>query len=312
MPRGLRAVLRWRRERRKAGVTSAHVSHVVSASEIVLPRGTPSVLSATWIGHASTLLQVGTLNVLTDPMWSHRASPVSWAGPARLVVPAVPLRALPPIDVVLISHNHYDHLDRHTVRWLAEHHSTTTWFAPLGVARLVRRWGASDVRELDWWQSDVVGDASVSCVPARHFSSRTLWDRDRTLWAGWTIVADGWRVFFAGDTAYHPEFGRIAREHGPFDLVILPVGAYEPRWFMGGVHMNPDDAMMAYNDLRSAQPAAPPPAMLPIHWGTFRLTDEPMDEPPARTRARWAEARLSSELLWLPTHGQTQRRERTG
>jgi L-ascorbate metabolism protein UlaG (beta-lactamase superfamily) len=281
----------------------------VVASAFASPRAGANTLTATWVGHSTTLLQLGPLNVLTDPIWSERASPVSWAGPARLVPPPIALDALPPIDVVLVSHDHYDHLDHATVRRLAQRHAGAAWFAPLGVAARLRQWGVPRVVELDWWGSASSGPALVSCVPARHFSGRTPWDRARTLWAGWTISAHGWRVYFAGDTAYHPEFTRIAERHGPFDLVLMPVGAYEPRWFMGSVHMNPDEALQAYRDVIAAHPAAALPPMLPVHWGTFRLTDEPMQEPPERTAQVWHDAGLDAATLWLLAHGETRRRE---
>ncbi len=284
----------------------------LAASAFETPRTADRTLTATWVGHATVLLQLGGLNVVTDPMWSRRASPVTWAGPSRLAPPAFPLSALPPIDVVLISHDHYDHLDRQTVRALAAAHPSAHWFAPLGVGHSLRRWGVNAVRELDWWDTAENGSAFVSCVPARHFSGRTPWDRARTLWSGWTIAANGWRVFFAGDTAYHPEFTRIAERHGPFDLVLLPVGAYEPRWFMGSVHMDPDDAVHAYRDLGAAHPGTAGAPMLPIHWGTFRLTDEPVHEPPDRTRTLWAGAGLPDDALWLGARGVTRRRERPG
>ncbi len=313
-PHQFREFLRWRRERRARTVAPPQPGpwSVLSSSAFDAPRTTDGSLTATWVGHATVLLQLGGLNVLTDPMWSQRASPVSWAGPSRLVPTPFPLSALPPIDVVLISHNHYDHLDQHTVRALTAAHPAAQWFAPLGVASLVRQWGVRAVQELDWWENGQHGTALVSCVPARHFSGRTPWDRARTLWAGWTIAANDWRVFFAGDTAYHPEFTRIAERHGPFDLVLLPVGAYEPRWFMGSVHMDPEDALQAYRDLCAAHPGTATPSMLPIHWGTFRLTDEPVEEPPKRTRRLWTEAGLPATDLWLGAHGATRRRERDG
>ena len=309
-----RDFLRWRREHRGRPVepTPPGAWSEWTASAFHVPRADDRILSATWVGHATVLLQLGGLNVLTDPMWSRRASPVSWAGPSRLVPPPFSLSELPPIDVVLISHNHYDHLDRRTVRMLAGAHSSAQWFAPLGVAHLLRRWRVRDVQELDWWGTGQAGTALVSCVPARHFSGRTPWDRARALWSGWAIAANGWRVLFAGDTAYHPEFTRISERHGPFDLVLLPVGAYEPRWFMGSVHMDPDDALRAYEDLCAAHSHAARPSMLPIHWGTFRLTDEPVQEPPERTRTLWAAAGLPADALWLGVHGATRRRERPG
>ena len=308
-----RDLLRWARERRRQPPRVVpDYDPPVAASDFAAPRAGPATLTATWVGHATALLQLGSVNVLTDPQWSDRASPVPWAGPARLVAPPLALESLPPIDVVLISHNHYDHLDRGTVRRLARREPDAEWFVPLGLGGLLSRWGVRRVREADWWETAHTPDAEVSCVPARHFSARTPWDRARTLWAGWTIAANGWRVYFAGDTAYHPEFGAIAARFGPFDLALLPVGAYEPRWFMGSVHMNPEDAVAAYADLRAAHATAPPPAMVPIHWGTFRLTDEPVDEAPARTRAAWGEARHPADALWLLAHGQTRRRGRPG
>ena len=284
----------------------------LAESAFAKPHAARDLLTATWVGHATTLLQLGDVNVLTDPMWSVRASPVSWAGPARLVPAAVALESLPPITAVLISHNHYDHLDAFTVRQLARRDPEAVWFVPLGLKSRVVRWGVRRAHEADWWQTVAADDITVSCVPARHFSARTPWDRARTLWAGWTIAANGWRAYFAGDTAYHPEFADVARRYGPFDLVLLPVGAYEPRWFMGSVHMNPEDAVAAYDDIRGSHGTAPPPAMLPIHWGTFRLTDEPMDEPPSRTRAAWQSAGQPGGALWMLAHGETARRERPG
>jgi len=264
---------------------------------------------ATWVGHATVLLQVGGLTVLTDPMWSDRASPISFMGPKRLVPPALPLEALPRLDFVLLSHNHYDHLDRPTVERLGRAQPQARWLAPLGLGALLRQWGIGHVEEHDWHQEarldTAAGEARFGCTPAQHFSARGPGDRNATLWCGWTMTIGAWRVFFAGDTALHPDFGDIARRWGPFDLAILPVGAYEPRWFMRAVHMDPDDALAAYRALCEAHPAAPPPAMLPIHWGTFRLTDEDMLEPPARTERGWAAAGWPRERLWLLAHGET-------
>lgn len=309
---GFRDFLRWRRER-KGRVPDFGGSDALPPAvpgDFETPRAPDGTLTATWVGHATVLLQLGGVSVLTDPMWSRRASPVSWLGPQRKVPAALPLEELPAIDVVLISHDHYDHLDRHTVRRLGRAHPSARWFAPLGVGSVLRRWGVRNVQELDWWGVGQAGPALVSCVPARHFSGRSPWNRNRSLWSGWTISAHGWRVFFAGDTAYHPEFRRIGERDGPFDLVLLPVGAYEPRWFMESVHVNPEDALQAYRDLCAAHPGVQAPAMLPIHWGTFRLTDEPMAEPPARTRALWTAGGLPEGNLWLGPRGATRRRVR--
>jgi N-acyl-phosphatidylethanolamine-hydrolysing phospholipase D len=255
------------------------------------------------------LLQIGAMNVLTDPMWSERASPVSFAGPRRFVQPGVSIDALPAIDVVLISHNHYDHLDGSTVRALARRMPAIEWVVPLGLSSLLRGWGAGRLRELDWWQTAELhtarGTVSVASVPAQHFSARGLWDRGRSLWCSWAVLGEKRRAFFAGDTAYHPEFAAIGDRYGPFDLTMLPVGAYEPRWFMKSVHMNPPEALRAYSELAGTR--AGELAMLPIHWGTFRLTDESMHEPPEWTARLWREAAYDPDRLWLLRHGETRR-----
>jgi N-acyl-phosphatidylethanolamine-hydrolysing phospholipase D len=270
---------------------------------IIAPHAGRGYRSATWIGHATVLLQLGPLNILTDPVWSDRATPMRWIGPRRLMPPAVDFSALPSIDVVLLSHNHYDHLDAPTVRRIARTFPDAAWLAPLGLGGLVRSFGVRHVTEHDWWERVETPAFSAMCTPARHFSARGFHDRGETLWCGWTISADGVRVFFAGDSALHPEFGAIAREAGAFDLVLLPIGAYEPRWFMNSVHMNPDDAMIAYSELSREAPRAP--RCLPIHWGTFRLTDEPVDEPPRRFTELWRAAGFADDALWMLAHGET-------
>jgi N-acyl-phosphatidylethanolamine-hydrolysing phospholipase D len=271
------------------------------------PRAPHGTLSATWIGHATTILQLGSLNVLTDPIWGARASPVPFMGPRRLVPPAMRFDDLPPIDLVLLSHDHYDHLDRPTIRLLVRRFPDARWAAPAGVGRWLRRAGAVAVSEFAWWEHEKAEDLSVACVPARHFSGRTPWGRNRTLWCGWVVRAGGRAVYFAGDTAWHPDFGDVARKHGPFDVALLPIGAYEPRWFMSAVHMDPDEAVRAYLELAGAHAASgqPEPSMIPIHWGTFRLTDEAPDEPPRRLEQAWRDAGLPPERLWLLRHGET-------
>lgn len=275
---------------------------------VVLPRAHPGHRSVTWVGHATVLLQLGPLNVLTDPMWSERASPFRRIGPRRLMGPGIDLDALPPIDLVLISHNHYDHLDAPTVRRLAQRFPETRWLCPLGLATTVQRFGAQHVIERDWWHCVEARHFHATCTPAQHFSARGFGDRNETLWCGWTIETDGVRAFFAGDTALHPEFGEIRRRLGPFDLVMLPIGAYEPRWFMQRVHMNPEDAIAAYGAL--AEGDGEPPRCLTLHWGTFRLTDEPVDEPPIRFAQRWRDAGWPKANNWTLAHGETRQLSR--
>jgi N-acyl-phosphatidylethanolamine-hydrolysing phospholipase D len=285
---------------------SSRVALEKAKPNIAYPRAEQRDFSATWIGHSTVFLQVGGLNVLTDPVFCKRASPIQWFGPRRMIDPALEASALPPIDVVLISHNHYDHLDKAAVRQLAAVNLTTTWVVPLGLGARIRQWGARDVVELDWWQRVEVRGLGITATPARHFSGRGFRDRNRTLWCGFALSIDDWRGFFAGDTAYHDEFAEVGRRCGPFDFVMLPIGAYDPRWFMSAVHMNPEEAVRVYQDLISAQADSPLPLILAIHWGTFRLTHEPVDEPPRRLAACWDTVGLSANRVWIPRCGETQ------
>ncbi|MDQ6888028.1 MAG: MBL fold metallo-hydrolase [Gemmatimonadota bacterium] len=304
---GLGDLLRWQKDRIHGTPADPPRSSFVRATpHFPVPRSGPDDLFATWVGHSTVLLQLGAMNVLTDPIWSERASPLSRIGPKRWVEPGVEMGRLPPLDLVLLSHNHYDHLDEPTVRRLAKLHPAARWVAPLGLASRLQSWGVSRAAELDWWQSLHIAGATITCTPAQHFSARGLRDRNRTLWCGYAVRAGSHRVFFAGDTGYHPEFGRIGAQLGPFDLALIPIGAYAPRWFMRSVHMDPDEAVSAYTDVRTGHPTSHP-AMLPIHWGTFKLTDEPMDEPPLRLRAAWHHAALDPAKLWLLEHGETRK-----
>ena len=272
---------------------------------IEAPRAAQHRLLATWIGHSTFLIQMSGVNIVTDPMWGARASPVRFMGPRRWLPPAVALENLPPVDLILQSHNHYDHLDRGTVEWLARHHPAARWLAPLGVGSLLRRFGAADVTEHDWWESVSVSGVEITSTPARHFSARGLLDRDDTLWCGWSVRSPDRRIFFAGDTGLHPEFAAIARRLGPFDLTMLPIGAYDPRWFMKPVHMAPEEAAEASLVMRAVQPPGHRSITAAMHWGTFKLTDEPMDEPPRRMAAAWSRHGLPVDDLWIPAHGET-------
>ena len=263
------------------------------------PRADANQLLVTWIGHSSLLIQIDGVNVLTDPMWSERASPVRFAGPRRWVAPGVSFDDLPPIDVVLQSHNHYDHLDDATVRRLARAHPNATWIFPLKLGAFAKKRGArGEILELDWWQERAVGPLRIAATPAMHFSSRTIGDRGDTLWCGYAITGPGRRVYFAGDTGFHPEFSGVGERYGPFDVALLPIGAYEPRWFMRYLHMNPEEAVDAFRLLDAR-------AMVPIHWGTFKLTDEAMDEPPRRAREAWLAAGLPIANYRQLAHGET-------
>lgn len=247
-------------------------------------------LRATWIGHATVLLQMGGLNVITDPVFARRASPFSFAGPERQV--ALPLQRdeLPPIHVVLISHDHYDHLDLDTVAFLAERDCPLI-LVPLGVsARLIDLPEMARVLELDWGQFAEHQGVRFHCAPAKHFSGRGLRDRASTLWCSWYIEpADASlpRIYNAADTGYGPHFAEVRKHLGSPDLILMPIGAYEPRWFMRPVHVDPEEAVQGLVDLGALEHDL---HVLPIHHGTFRLTDEPLHEPREKIREH-AEAR---------------------
>ena len=301
--RGFGSFLKWKLAGRRARSRPAPPAHFpVVPSGFARPRGPADRLGLTWVGHSTFLVQLGGLNLVTDPMWSARASPIGFLGPRRLVPPAFPLDLLPPLDVVLISHNHYDHLDAPTVRRIARAHPAAQWVAPLGLGPWLRGHGAAAVSELDWWEELSIGGLRVGCTPAQHFSARGFRDRNATLWAGFAVASGARRLFFAGDTARHPVFATIAERFGPFDAACLPIGAYDPRWFMQAVHMDPEEALAAYTALERPGAAT---LFVAMHWGTFRLTDEPPGEPPVRLRAAWQAAGRDPAGLWVPAHGET-------
>jgi N-acyl-phosphatidylethanolamine-hydrolysing phospholipase D len=262
--------------------------------------------SITWIGHSTFLIQSRGIGILTDPIWSNRASPVQFVGPHRYVAPPLQISDLPTVDVVVISHDHYDHLDLRSIADLTNRFPLAQWVAPLVVGRFLRDNGVLDVIEMDWWDSADLGSVSVHCTPAQHFSGRKPWNRNSTLWCGWVIGIGSHRVFFAGDTGRHPQFAEIAQRFGPIDAAILPIGAYEPRWFMETVHMSPNDAVSAYVEMITAN-ASRECVFIPSHWGTFRLTDEPLDEPPRLLEQAWVETRLSMSNLCVLVPGDTKR-----
>jgi L-ascorbate metabolism protein UlaG (beta-lactamase superfamily) len=231
-----------------------------------------SAAAVTFIGHATFLIQTAAGNILTDPMYSQRAGPLNVLGPQRVRQPAVRFDDLPPIAIVLLSHNHYDHCDRRTLAKLARRFDPVV-VTPLGNGALVRSAGVRRVEELDWWHDAKTTVVPIALTPARHFSARTPLDRNRALWGGFMIGADGARIFFAGDTAYGPFFRDVRQRFGRIDLALLPIGAYEPRWFMRAVHMNPDESVQAHLELDAS-------ASVAMHFGTFQLTTEGIDDPP--------------------------------
>jgi N-acyl-phosphatidylethanolamine-hydrolysing phospholipase D len=270
----------------------------------------------TWVGHITVLAQVGGLNILTDPVFSERCFPVQWAGPKRQSPPGLTLAQLPRIDVVLLSHNHYDHMDEGSLKTLAKQAGGPPLvICPLGHKHWFKRWGIQHVLELDWWDTHVIEATAstlrvpITLTPAQHWSARTATDALLSLWGGFAVLSPDCHLFFAGDTAYSPDFSDIrqhfAREQTPelgggFDIALLPIGAYEPRWFMKDQHANPAEAVQIFHDLGCKR-------AMGVHWGAFQLTDEPLDEPPrALALARHA-AGLSPEDFFTLSIGETWR-----
>jgi L-ascorbate metabolism protein UlaG (beta-lactamase superfamily) len=267
-----------------------------------IPLGAPgafdadrSRLAVSWLGHSTALLEIDGYRVLTDPVWSHRCSPSDVIGPERLHPPPMELEALPAVDAVVISHDHYDHLDIDTVVALART-QRAPFFVPLGVGAHLRAWGIPEHRivELDWHESGHVDELTLICLPARHFSGRFL-DRNTTLWASWGIIGPSRRAYFGGDTGYTKSFEQIGADHGPFDLTLLPIGAYNS--IASDVHINPEEAVQAHLEV-----TAPGSGLLvPIHWGTFRLAPHPWAEPVERLLAA---AEAAGVTVAIPAPGQ--------
>lgn len=260
----------------------------------------PGGLRATFIGQSTFLLELGGLRVLTDPVWSARVGPWNLVGPRRRRPPGLALEQLPRIDLVLVSHNHYDHLDVPTLARLQRRWDPLL-VTTLGNERFLRRKGFRKVVELDWWEERTepfsgVGDVKVQALPAQHFSSRHLWDRDRTLWAGFCVRAAGRSVYFVGDSGYGEHFPAIGRQLGGPDLALIPIGAYEPRWFMRRAHVDPHEAVRIHLEVR-------PRLSLAMHFGTFQLTDEGMADPVLQLQAALRAHGVSQEVFRVPRLG---------
>ncbi len=248
----------------------------------------PGAGAITFVNHCTLLLQWSGVRMLTDPVFSARVSPVPWAGPRRVMAPGLAIDALPPIDVILISHNHYDHVDSASLRRLLARHDPLV-VTPLGNGRLLKRLGARRVEERDWWETVTTGGARITLTPAQHWSNRLGVPRNSALWSGFWIDVDGHAVYFAGDSAYGPHFAEVAARLGSPDVSLLPIGAYAPRWFMRDQHMDPAEAVQAHEELGSRLSIA-------THFGTFRLTNEGWDAP-VRALAR------AKALRGLPAAG---------
>ena len=251
----------------------------------------------TFIGHSSFLIQTGGTSVLIDPVYSERASPLSFAGPRRVRGPGVPFDDLPPISLILLSHNHYDHCDLPTLRRLEQRFHAPV-VTPLGNGRLLRAAGIREVEEIDWWETARGASLPVTMIPAQHFSARSMFDRNRALWGGFLLQAGSHRILFAGDTGYGPHLQEIAARESPIDVALLPIGAYEPRWFMKDIHMDPAQAVQAHLDLRAARSIA-------MHFGTFQLTPEGIDAPVRELATALRERGMAPEQFRVPEPGES-------
>jgi L-ascorbate metabolism protein UlaG (beta-lactamase superfamily) len=260
-----------------------------------------SAAVVTFIGHATTLLQTRNGTLLTDPVWSQRASPVPFAGPRRVRQPGVRFEDLPHVDVVLLSHNHYDHCDLSTLRRV-QRRWNPLFVTPLGNERLLRKAGAHRIESLDWWQTAAQAPMPIMLTPAQHFSARTPFDRNRMLWGSFIVDAPACRMFFGGDTGYGKHLTQVRERCGTIDLALLPIGAYEPRWFMRDIHMDPAEAVQAHIDLASRQSVA-------IHFGTFQLTPEAIDAPVVALGEALAQAHVTPGDFRVLECGESMTRE---
>lgn len=262
------------------------------------PPPDPSTPGITWIGHSSFLLCLPGLTLLTDPVFSERCSPVRFAGPKRVRAPGLAIEALPRIDLILLSHNHYDHMDITSLRLIRKRFPAAHIVTSLGNAAFLKRQRLPGATELDWWENVTVHGAHITATPARHFAARTLWDRNETLWAGFMLNHHGHKIYFAGDTGYTKFFTEIHHRLGAPDVSLLPIGAYEPREMMATVHMNPTEAVQAFRDLRTRRAVG-------MHFGTFQLTSEAMDAPEKDLAVALAEAGILPEHFFTLDVGET-------
>ena len=270
----------------------------IVANQADFLRDNSSTPTVTWIGHSTLLVQMGGLNFLTDPIWSQTPSPLPPVGPSRWVDPGMALENLPAINFVVISHNHFDHLDLPTLRKLAARNADTVFFVPLGNADLLLKNGITQVQELDWGETVHYKNIQIHCLPTQHWSKRKLSDTRKSLWASWAVIGTERRFYFAGDTGYFAGFKQIGAKLGPFDLAAVPIGAYEPHAMMAETHMNPEEAVQAALDVQAKSAVA-------IHFGTFDLSDEPLAEPPLRFKAAAKETRLGNDNSWVLDIGET-------
>jgi len=270
---------------------------VESENPLELPAALATQTTVTWVNHSTFLIRSQGLSILTDPVWSQRTSPVSFAGPKRVHAPGLSWDKLPKIDVVVVSHNHYDHLDVDTLVEL-EKRDQPLFLVPLGDGPWLKKKGLKNVAEKDWWETTEVGSAKFTFLPAQHWSARWSWDRNESLWGAWGIEINNIKIYHAGDTGLGPHFAQTRERWGAPDLALLPIGAYEPRWFMKPMHMNPSDAVEAMDRLGAKR-------AIGMHFGTFQLTDEARDRPVKDLAEVLAKKNIPSEKFRAPNFGES-------
>jgi L-ascorbate metabolism protein UlaG (beta-lactamase superfamily) len=259
--------------------------------------------SVTWLGHAAFQVRLKEANILLDPMLGNRASPFSFAGPARFQKPGLTVKQIGKVDMIFISHNHYDHYDNDSLRSFPNRDNIDI-VVPLGMKTHLKTLGYRKIHEMDWWDSKVIRGIRVVCYPVQHFSGRGLRDRYKSLWSGWGLFPKGLRLYFGGDTGYFKGFKEVGKKDGPFDLAFMPIGAYAPREMMQFIHMNPEEAVQASKDLRARR-------VVGMHYGTCPLTSEPPREPPRRFRKAMKKAGYSQKQTWIMKVGETRFLKRT-
>ncbi len=295
--KGLGSVIKWKWTSDPVKWTDERVAEIprvkVSQQKIKQPLASGQL---TWLGHATVLFQAGDKTIITDPVFSDRVSPVGFAGPKRFTQPALSIEQLPKIDIAVISHNHYDHLDSDSVETIGDR---VHWVVPLGHREWFENLGVTRITELDWWQSTTIDGVTLTATPTQHWSGRGLFDRFDCLWSSWLIEANGVKFWFGGDTGYNPhQFKEIGERFGPIDLAAIPIGAYEPRWFMKTMHINPAEAVKVFKDIGAKR-------AIGIHWGTFQLTDEGPMEPPVALKKALHSNNIGSELFQAVPIGST-------
>ena len=261
-----------------------------------VPQPDPAVIQYTFVNHSSFLIQHNGLNILTDPIWSKRCSPFQWGGPKRMRPPGLSFDALPNIDVVIITHNHYDHLDKNTIININKTHSPL-YITSAGVGHYLKSIGCENIIELDWWQAHDVNGTSFKAVPANHFSSRGTFDRNTSLWSGFVIRSDKKSMYYLGDSGYSDIFKEIGKREGPFDLSFIPIGAYMPRWFMSPIHISPDESVLVHKDVQSKKSIA-------MHFGTFPLADDNPERSQQELMKALEKQDLSDQEFMIPDEGE--------